>query len=131
MSELRERVRFGRFDKPNRRNGQRRSVLVTVQEGNEIFFGIAKCHSKLDRWDKETGLRLARLRVQVAQQASTKLHESGEGVFTDKAGILGRCDVSNVKDVIGHFREITTYLPRKNNKIGNSVTEENVTEAAV
>ena len=111
MSELKEQVRFGRFNLKTNRSGQRRSTLVTLRNDDKIFFGISRCHSKLDKWDKQEGLRRARLRAQIATQMVAR-SASDNGLTTYGSGLLGYCDVADVKNLIKYFREITDFLPQ-------------------
>lgn len=116
MSEIFERIRYGRFTKGVRR-GQRRSTLVTLQQGDRIFFGLSKCHKGLDRWNREQGLKYARVRAQAAMRAfqngDTGNWSENNGVTIQEDGVLGHCAVADVKNLLNYFQETTIFLPKQ------------------
>lgn len=127
-----ERVRFGRFAK-GRRRGVKNSVLVTLKSGDEIYFGISKCHKKLDTWDREEGLRYARQRLNAAlsmtaaERANTLKPDwktPVDSLVIHKDGTLGRCHVKDVKKLLAYFNEVALFLPKNPKKCREEQTAE-------
>lgn len=120
MSELKEQVRFGRHTR-GRRARQKRSVLVTLRRGEELFFGISKCHKTMDRWNKEDGLKYARSRARAALEVTAReeagkcephWQESETSMVVHQKGVLGRCNIEDVKELLTYFEEVTEFLPK-------------------
>jgi hypothetical protein len=56
--ETREMVRFGRGP-----NGERKNVLWTLRKNGLVYFGVARCRTKTDKFDKELGVEIAKGRA--------------------------------------------------------------------
>lgn len=104
MSKL-FRTRFGRVA-----NRQPKNTLVTFRSEGKIYFGIARCNSELDTFDKNLGKRIATARAELAP-ADTELVPLGEtDVLLHKSGLRGVVSVENVVQLIEYFREVDFRL---------------------
>ena len=69
-----------------------KNTMVTVRDGERIFFGIARCNKK-DTFSKERGKEIARFRLQAAlKELDTEENCDGQsglyGVTTNVEGLL-------------------------------------------
>ena len=86
-----ERVRYSRVDTET---GDRipKNTLLTIRDGDLVHFGISRCNTKFDRFNKNIGKLIAKNRARVAAS------EAGVG------GIPGRqLKASDVEDFILHY----------------------------
>ena len=72
--------------------GSPKNTLITVRDGDRIFFGISRCNKK-DIFSKKRGKEIARLRVEAAQKEfASKSNHDGQsllyGVTTDIENLL-------------------------------------------
>ena len=104
-------VRYGRFNR-GRCTGQRRSTLLTLRKGDDIFFGISKC-SKADRWDRVEGKKWAQRRLDLALSDKPKSFSSFGNLSVHTSGLFGSCLVDNIVDLLKYFKSITEFLPEK------------------
>lgn len=51
----------------NEKNGQPRGIAVAVRDGNEVTYGYSLVNTRMDRFDKNLGLKIA-----LARATSTK-----------------------------------------------------------
>ena len=107
------------------RNGKLcKNTLFTLNDGNVIIFGIARCNLDIgDRFTKKRGKILAVERALALQKVvcNSKL-SYGSGVFPVANMLSGWCSIYSVKDLLQHFNTIDTkindarkkkYPPRK------------------
>lgn len=99
-----EKVRFGKT-----KAGHRKNTLVTVRVNDDIYFGISRCRisgSNTDKFDKDEGLKLARLRASNAIDNSKCEFDADKGLSLHRSGMFGRVDISSVKSLINYFKTI-------------------------
>jgi hypothetical protein len=100
-------IRHGR-----NKHGQLNSTLVTLREGDTIYFGIAKCKlgNDGDVFSKKEGRERAYDRALIALKSACRNPIVQDGIVMHKSGLLGRCHVEDVKRLLGYFREAGVYL---------------------
>ncbi|MBI2448882.1 hypothetical protein HYV49_01150 [Candidatus Pacearchaeota archaeon] len=91
-----------------------KNTLITVQEKDVIYFGIARCHSIKDRFKKAEGKRLALDRVEFAKNDHDKNRELSVSFYLDSSGLLGYCRIPYVKLLLKYFESIDEICKRKN-----------------
>ncbi len=88
-----------------------KSTLLTMREGDDIFFGISKCNP-VDHWSSKEGKRRAQRRLDLAMSDKPKSFTVQKGGFTvHSSGLFGRCSVSQVTTLLQYFDSITEFLP--------------------
>lgn len=98
-----EKVRFGRIEDTR----EPKNTLVTVRKDDQIYFGISRCRITHDKFNKEEGLKLARLRANVAI-ADPK----GKWTIDDKdfrlhsSGLFGSVNINAVGELLDYFNNI-------------------------
>lgn len=107
-TERRTRVRYSRLSREDRTP---KNTLVTVREGNTVYFGIARCNRKLDTFHRTTGTHIATQRaLLVASGDSDSYSCPTNRVFRlHKSGLRGSVPLENVKEVINYFRTVDEY----------------------
>lgn len=116
-----ERVRYGRV---NTTTSERvpKNTLLTFRDGNLVHFGIARCHSELDCFKKDTGKLIAKNRACLAASEAgvggipgKQLKASDvEGLIVHRSGMRGTVKVEDVKTLLQYFRNIdTSMLPER------------------
>lgn len=104
------RVRYSRQADRSPRN-----TLVTTQEGDTIYFGIARCNTREDRFSRKVGQRIADNRVGLAQDDSSSVRDrlAGTELVIDSSGLYGSVPASNVRELVRYFRDIDTLSLRR------------------
>ena len=106
---LNERVRYSRFD------DGRKNTLVTVRNGDQIFFGVARCNLTAgDTMRKSQGRMIASAR---ALKAKTESDLSGffqDGMFVHSSGLRGFCRVDEIKTLLQYFDNVDAEMKRRN-----------------
>ena len=97
------KIRYGR-DK----NNAPKNALVTTQDGENIFFGISRCKSKVDRVNKKIGRYIAYRRMEDATQLNMdSLKGLGDKLFyTNLCGYNGIVHITRVKELLHYFDKI-------------------------
>lgn len=118
MSNSETRVRYGRTDvtrvvratklTPSHTVTERvpKNTLSTVRRGDIIYFGIARCNSLLDRFNRDTGKLIASNRAVLA---------ASEGGLTDgfelhNSGLRGSVGVQNIKLLLQYFDNVDDVM---------------------
>lgn len=105
-----------------------KSTLLTMREGDDIFFGISKCNP-VDHWSSKEGKRRAQRRLDLAMSDKPKSFMkptieivNGDEVTTictmgelsvHSSGLFGKCPVDQVKNLLQYFDSVTCFLPTK------------------
>ena len=100
------RVRYGRLN-----NRMPKNTLVTIKDGDKIYFGIARCHSKMDKFRKDIGIKTATIRAESAYRASNgKTYSDGVGeISLNKSGLLGVATMNSIKTLLNYFQNIDKF----------------------
>jgi hypothetical protein len=89
--------------------GKKRATLVTVRDGAWVCFGIARCHSSKDTYDRATGRFIAEGRA-VKELENLREHNGQfpplPGLTVHTSGLRGRCLEDNVHELLDYFRGI-------------------------
>lgn len=114
-----ERVRYGRV-------GEKRipkNTLFTAksEDGETIYFGIARCNSKADDFKREVGTYVAGERQLKAYQDFNERKNSWDYYFTGtidlhKSGLRGKVDRKYVKVLLEYFKDIDQHLLKRYNE---------------
>jgi hypothetical protein len=102
-------------DKSNRKN-----TLVTIQDGDVIYFGISRCNTKAgDKFLKSKGQMVAKAR---AIKASIEARYSpltaasqDNGLTTHFGGLRGFVAVAHIHDLLQYFRDIDNVMRKTGN----------------
>jgi hypothetical protein len=106
------RVRYSRLGKEDRTP---KNTLVTVKNGDTVFFGISRCNRKLDTFHKNIGTYIAHQRAQLAHDDSsqndykTYVPESNADFQLHRSGLRGSVSLENVKEVVKFFRIVDEH----------------------
>lgn len=100
------RTRYGRTD------NQKKNVLITVQVGDDVFFGISRCNLEHDQFAKATGTRIATSRCDAAMNNRDVLDNAwaGKNSKTHNNGMFGVIPAKNVPELIFYFEEIDRLM---------------------
>ncbi len=98
------RVRYGKSPA-----GARQSALVTVKEGDLIFFGISKCHPKKDKFNKAMALEIAFGRAQKAMKEYKKNSETIND-YLPIYKLMGAADVTDAVRIVEYFRALNEIM---------------------
>lgn len=109
----RSRVRYSRLSRKDRTP---KNTLVTVRQGDTVYFGIARCNRKLDTFHKNIGTYIAQQRADIASNdgaasSDYSLHAvTGDVDFRlHRSGLRGCVRIENVKEVVNYFRTVDEY----------------------
>jgi hypothetical protein len=103
--ENRLHVRYGRLgDLP-------KNTLVTLRDGDTIYFGIARCRLTMDMATKEEGKRWASYRALQAATDKNLLADKNIGemdgtLLVHRDGLLGKVHVESVEKLLNYFDNI-------------------------
>ena len=123
MSDNTIRVRYGKTDvtrvihttksTPSRTIAERvpKNTLTTIRYRNMVYFGIARCNSKLDRFNKNTGKLIASNRAKLALQEGEIYNV--ENLELHKSGLRGSVDLNNIKSLLEYFKTIDVTMQPK------------------
>jgi len=107
------RVRYSRLSKENRTP---KNTLVTVRDGDTVYFGISRCNRKLDTFHKNIGTYIAQQRAQLVSEDGATSSDYSTYVPTDNAefrlhrsGLRGCVSLVNIKEVVKYFRVVDEY----------------------
>ena len=97
------RVRYSRLDKRVPKN-----TLVTIRDGDTVYFGIARCNRKLDTFRRDVGTHIATKRAELARECgSSSIHTTdGEDLNVHASRMRGHTTVENVKELVKFFNDI-------------------------
>lgn len=109
----RSRVRYSRLSKEDRTP---KNTLVTVKDGDTVYFGISRCNRKLDTFHKSVGAYIAEQRAQIVSDDGAASSDYNSHVIDDnigfrlhKSGLRGCVALSNIKEVVKYFRVVDEY----------------------
>lgn len=86
------------------RNLSPQRTLVTLQKGDTVYFGIARCNLKADKFEKKIGRALALCRALEAVDLQNVMVIVDTGTFyIDKTGLRGWVNVKLVKVLLRYF----------------------------
>jgi hypothetical protein len=98
------KVRYG-YSGSNE-NSVRKNTLVTIRDGDILFFGISRCNLNTDCPNKNDGRFLATVRAQVALDDQWNAHEIDGTFEVHKSGLLGCVDIDDRDKLIRYFNNI-------------------------
>jgi len=105
-----ERVRYGRIGDTR----VPKNTLVTVRKDDTVYFGIARCRVNADKFAKDKGVELAKLRANIAQQNPTGDCKVDGTLSIHRSGVFGQVDVTEIKKLLTYFDNIDTLsVPSK------------------
>ena len=84
------RIRYSRNDKGLK------NTLVTIRDGNKVYFGIAMCNTKKDHFSKKLGVQIAAGRAELARE----LGIVNEFDFLRGRGII---NIEDIQQLLMHF----------------------------
>ena len=95
-------------DKSNRKN-----TLFTIRDGDNVFFGIARCNRFVgDTFRKSQGQMIAKARaIRAKIDFDTMPAELGMPPFLTHAnGLRGFCDKANIVELLQYFESIDDIM---------------------
>lgn len=103
-----EKTRYSK----NPDNANRKNTLVTLQDGETIFFGISRCNRDAgDRFLKARGRTAAKARAIRASIEFKSVPNDLKNKFVANAnGLRGHCAVADVKEVLKYFQNIDQIM---------------------
>lgn len=103
-----KRVRYSRLE-----NRRPKNTLVTIRDGNNVYFGIARCNVKLDTFHKNIGTYIAEQRAKRAldttERDSEEHYSSHNNLRLHESGLRGYTTLEKVKEVVNYFRNVDEY----------------------
>lgn len=107
MSEITTtRVRYSRLGSKDR---SPKNTLVTIRKGDLIYFGIARCNLKADRFNKSVGRHIATRRATKVFEDSEIDYAETNGVSLHSSCLRGCARLADVKKVVNYFRQVDSY----------------------
>lgn len=109
MSTRETMVRYGRLE------GTRtpKNTLVTLRQGDTVYFGISRCNNKAgDTFKKTMGTQIAesRARLAASEDRTNRLHVTDNGdVNLHESGLRGSVDVANIRALLNYFSEVDVW----------------------
>lgn len=101
------RVRYSRLSETNRTP---KNTLVTVKDGDTVYFGIARCNRDKDTFNKKVGGYIAAQRAELVKEDTVANYDLlGGNVKLHKSGLRGCVDYKNIKAVINYFKMVDEY----------------------
>ena len=100
VNDMKYRIRYSRSLRGRTETVVLRNSLVTIQKGDYVFFGIARCNRK-DLFKKTLGRELALNRA-LDSTTSYKAPETASVHISDD-GTMGWCNVKYVRTILRHF----------------------------
>ena len=111
MSKEQIRVRYGR---PNHENRIPKNTLVTVRQGDVVYFGIARCNKEVgDTFRKTVGTHIATQRADLVRYDDVMKYDLDGEIKLHASGLRGCVSVDNMKDVVAYFRNIDSFCYEK------------------
>jgi len=100
------RVRYGKV------NNQAKNTLVTIRNGDTIYFGISRCRLSADKVSKEEGKKKATIRATVAAQnvAPLALVDGTSCLFVHKTGLFGNINFKDILVLLSYFEKIDNIM---------------------
>jgi hypothetical protein len=97
-----EQVRFTKDSK-----GHRRNTLFTVRRDGFIYWGVSRCKTPLDKFNRELGLRIAEGRARKALEELRDLEQSElvNKKYSEKPS-FGKTKVEDVKALVEWFKKL-------------------------
>lgn len=107
------RVRYSRLSKENRTP---KNTLVTVQDGDTVYFGISRCNRKLDTFHKNIGTYIATKRMKLVNNDDENDIDmwkydqiDNSELFVHSSNLRGWVPVEDVKLLIRYFRVVDEH----------------------
>lgn len=107
--ERRMHVRYGRVDNVPK------NTLVTLRDGETLFFGIARCRLGADTAMKEEGKRWASFRALRSATGNDTAEEVDGTMQVHPKGMSGSVHITEVKKLLDYFDNIDEIQLRKLN----------------
>lgn len=89
------RIRYSRDE-----NRIPKNTLATIRDGSIIYYGISRCNTKLDKFDKQEGAERATIRVRTAFDLLSGLES------TKNSELAGCVHEDDIKDLLEYFNNI-------------------------
>ena len=84
-----------------------KNTLYTVRRGEFIHFGIARCHSKLDRFNKSKGRDIASNRARLALEEN---EIPADALLLHESGLRGTINANGAKNLLDYFHNVDVIL---------------------
>lgn len=84
-----------------------KNTLVTIREGDLVYFGIARCNVNLDIFRKTLGTEIAARRCNLAKDEFNDV--TGEAFTLHRSGLRGVAKVDGIKSLLQYFDNIDKY----------------------
>ena len=91
-----------------------KNTLYTIRRGEFVHFGIARCHSKLDRFNRAKGRDIA------AGRAHLALEENNENALLHESGLRGTINADSIKNLLDYFQYVDSILLQQFNLLSNA-----------
>lgn len=95
------KVKYGRVD-----GNAPKNTLVTIREGDTVFFGIARCNMGCDNPVKEIGKILATERALLAQSGVAKAFEENGEFLIHKSRQFGKVSMEELPKLLEYFDNV-------------------------
>ena len=96
------RIRFSKTIKGN----IPKNTLVTVREGDTVYFGISRCNLRADQPSKKAGVHIARQRAEVATRNIAGLWYIDGTFYLHKYGVFGQVHMDEIQKLLTHFDNV-------------------------
>lgn len=110
MDELKVKYRYGR--RPTRVPKNTLASVIEERNGKPyLFFGIARCHTKLDRFRKTEGRKESLAKLTSARGLYKPYRETSFFLHTD--GLRGYCEPQYARVLLGYLNNIEAIMCNK------------------
>jgi hypothetical protein len=93
------------------RYNKKKNTLATIREGDNVYFGISKCHlSAGDSFNKDRGRRIALGRAMLEKET----FKTGIDFNIHVSGLRGYCNINHIVDVLKYFDDVDKNFYRLN-----------------
>ena len=107
------RTEMTRYSK-NPDKQHRKNTLVTMQQDDVIYFGIARCnHHACDEFRKDRGKVIAKARAIRATLEQQLDNNDDKSIMLHETGLRGHTDKKNVRNLLDYFDNIDTFMKKR------------------
>jgi len=89
-----------RYNGPTK--NKRKNCLITIRRGDYIYFGIARCNLKADKYERDKGYNIAMDRALDAMDNEPR----GVSSYVDTHGVYGKYRDKDAKNLIRYFEKM-------------------------
>ncbi len=101
QTENAERTKEGKLKKTSPKN-----TMVTMRDGDIIYFGIARCRIEVDTMSKDEGKRIAKFRADLAASHVAGAWKTDGTLAVHRSGVFGQVHKDEVLKLLKYFDNI-------------------------